>query len=450
MASNIEVFLKNFISSWQVARIYELKHPKFVDSVEQAYASLNAALGDKKEVAVGIFGEELASGDDIFFELSKRMIHVISNFKDKGVERIIFRKGTTREELVKFISFLVVTKEEVKTGPQDYLSFLGIKNIIVGKITVPNESAVNSFENKGKIRADFERITRYENCLDNLSQSLDTFLNDDKFNYSNLKFILNDIMDNLMVDYQAFFTLAKTKSHDLSTFRHLLNVSTLSIYLGHKLGFCKDDCLAIGTAAIFHDIGKLYIARQIVQKSGKLDEEEFDKIRSHTILGAELLLKYVDTLTVLPVIVALEHHLDYDLSGYPKVFFQYKPHAASLIVSICDVYDALTQRRSYKNDYPPEMIYNIMMGDKGKKFEPLFLDKFFRIIGVWPKGTIVSLKDERIAIVRDINESDIFSPKVEVVSGGERSIVDLLKENDVKIKSSLNPHNEGKKYLDLI
>lgn len=444
MVEDIKIFLRNFMSSWQVARIYETDHPKFKDSIEDVYGSLPAALDNKGELIIGIFGEEFASGEEIFFDLSKKMISGITNLKERGIERIVFRRDTTKEELIKFISFLIVSKEEITSDPQKHLSFLGVKNIAVGKIKVSvSDDGAQGEKFKGQ-------HIHYGNCLNKLSQSLDSLVDEDVVNYLNLRFVVNNIMENLMGNYQMFFRLAKAKSHDAETFAHLLNVSILSIYFSYKLGFCRDDCLAIGTAALFHDIGKLYIGRKIIQKPGELEKEEFVKIKSHTVLGAEVLLRHVDTLTILPIVVAFEHHLWYKSGGYPKVSFLRRPHIASLIVSICDVYDALTQRRSYKRDYPPELIYNIMMREKGKKFDPKLLDSFFKTMGIWPIGTIVLLEDGRVAIVREENEDDIFLPKIEIVSAGSKEAVDLKEAKDVRIKHSLNPFGDGKKYLDLI
>ena len=142
----------------------------------------------------------------------------------------------------------------------------------------------------------------------------------------------------------------------------------------------------------------------------------------------------------------------YDLKGYPKLQFGYEPHIASLIVSICDVYDSFSQRRSYKYDYPPEKIYNLMMREKGKAFEPDLLDAFFKITGVWPIGTVVLLSDNRVAIVRQESENDIFRPKIEVIEPQDRKEIINLEDRkeDLKIERALNPFTEAKIYLHLI
>jgi hypothetical protein len=123
---------------------------------------------------------------------------------------------------------------------------------------------------------------------------------------------------------------------------------------------------------------------------------------------------------------------------------------ASLIVSICDVYDALSQRRGYKRDYSPDLVHNIMAKDMTGNFDPQLIDRFFNVMGVWPIGSVVALSDGNIAIVRDENEDNIYYPKVEVIHPLEqRGLIDLKeRKGSLKIERSLNPWKEGKFYLD--
>jgi len=156
-------------------------------------------------------------------------------------------------------------------------------------------------------------------------------------------------------------------------------------------------------------------------------------------------------LGILPVVVSFEHHLKYDSSGYPRMPLSRKQHIASLIVSICDVYDALSQRRGYKQDYSPDVVYNIMNKERGTSFDQELLDKFFRFMGLWPVGSIVALNDGSIALVKDENETDIRRPKVEIVSPVDKKrVVDLAQDNSLNIERYLNPWKEGKEFLRLV
>ena len=436
MLQHIEETLKDFMSAIQVSRLYSDWHPQFNKGIEKSFLSLSEALSEKQEIVIGIVGEEIAFENEIFFNLSKTSKPIIRYLKDRGIERIGFYRGLEKGELAKFISFLAVSKDEIKPDLQNELQALGVKNIVAGKIRAGGVSGEN-------ITKAMDYFSLYDDSLKKVTQSIDNVINAEDLDHVSFHLTVQGVMDNLLGRYQELLNFAAVQRYDVKTFSHILNVSILSMYFSSRMGFSKDVVREIGVAALFHDIGKIYISRKIIRKPGALTEQEFGKIKNHVILGAELMLEYVDNLGMLPVVVSYEHHLKYDRSGYPKSTFPRKPHIASLIVSICDVYDALSARRSYKADYPPQVIYEIMMKDRGKAFEPFLLDKFFRLIGVWPIGTKVVLSDGRIALVKEENEDDILFPKVEIEDNKEILDLKLLKDT-LKIERYINPHVQPK------
>ena len=443
MLEKIENSFKDLLASVQTAKLYGSEHLIFHKSVDKAYSSLMDVLSEREELTIGIIGEELAFEKEIFFELSQMAGPAIIYLKDKGIEKVSFYRGVEREELSKFITFLAVPKEGSERDPQEYLSLVGIANIRVGKLKASSSA---------KPVQDLTFLNIYQSALDKTSQTLEGVLNMQDIDQLSFRFAINNVMEKLIKHHQQLLKLTTLKRYDPGTFVHLINVSILSMYFSSKLGFAKDAILDIGVAALFHDIGKLHISGKILRKSEGLTEEEFSQIKSHTTLGSELLLKYVDTLGILPVVVSFEHHLKYNLKGYPRLSLPQKPHIASMIVSICDVYDALLERRSYKADYAPDMIYNLMTRERGVSFEPALIDKFFTVMGVWPIGSIVSLSDGRIAAVIEENEDDVLSPKVEVIHPADkREIIDLRgTKESIKIGRFLNPWKEGKEFLHLI
>ncbi|MBU1726173.1 MAG: HD domain-containing protein [Candidatus Omnitrophica bacterium] len=446
MLERVETTFRDLLAALQIVKLYGTEHPVFKSYLDKAYASIQDILKEKEEFVVGIVGEELVFEKEIFFDLSKLVRPAIVFLKEKGIERLVFRRAMHEEELSKFLVFLSSKKEDIQKEPQEHLVSIGINNIQVSKLKVIATQQL-------LLTKDFlESRKLYETSLESINDSVTNVLDLGSLDHAVLKFSLRNIMENLILQHQEFLKLTTLKRYDAETFVHLLNVSILSMFFSSKLGFNKDDIMDIGVAALFHDIGKLYISRKIITKAERLNDEEFAKIKSHPMLGSEILLKYVDSLGILPVVVAFEHHLKYNLKGYPKLSFARKPHTASMIVSLCDVYDALSARRSYKADYSPDMIYNIMIKERGESFDPELVDKFFKAMGVWPIGSILSLSDGRIAVVREENEDDIFSPKVEVIFPEDKKESIDLKENkeQVKIARYLNPWKEGKDYLHLI
>ncbi|MDD5042529.1 MAG: HD domain-containing protein, partial [Candidatus Omnitrophica bacterium] len=288
----------------------------------------------------------------------------------------------------------------------------------------------------------------YDFSVEKVAQVVSSVLNLEKIDPRLLRLSLNNIIDSLSMQRQELLKLATVKRYDVEVYVHMLNVAIFAMYFSSRLGFEKNEVLDIGVAALFHDIGKMYISRKTLHKPDKLSEQEFNRIKSHTVLGAEFMFRYVDTLGTLPVVVSFEHHLKYDMSGYPRMPLLKKQHIVSAIVSICDVYDALSQRRGYKQDYSPDVVYNIMNKDRGTAFDPALLDKFFQFMGFWPIGAVVALNDGSIALVREENDSDIRRPKIEVISPEEkRRSVDLVQEPSLSIERYLNPWKEGKEYL---
>lgn len=435
------IYLMNTI---QAGKIYSENHPKFKEYIERLYAVLEEILEGRKELTLGIVKGELAWENEIFFNLTQKLGPLIAFLEESRIERIIFQQGLRFEELHGFAVFLARTRRLDKVDEQEYFNLHGIQNIRAGRL----RALVKGETPEGAV--DEIRI-KYENSIQSVSHSLNQVLNEEEIDYLDLRFNVLSLMEDFVGRHQDLLSLVAVKEKDLATFAHLLNVTLLSMFFASKLEFPKDDVLDLGIAALYHDVGKLGISLGILKKRTKLAEQEYIQIRDHPVLGAKILDGYKETLGILPVIVAFEHHVRYDQTGYPKLAYPKKPHPASMMVSICDVYDALALKRSYKKDYPPDKIYEIMNLEKGKMFDPQLLDKFFRFMGIWPVGTIVALSDGRVAIVREVHEADPRGPTVEVIDPQERKeTIDLSKTKELRVTEALNPHGKGKKYLPLI
>ena len=440
--SKVEIFLKELSSALQVLMLYSDNHPKSEEAINSVYKRLTDALGTFREITIGFVGGELVFGKEIFFELSKQTGILTKNLESKGIEKMTFRFGVSKNELKKFMS-AVIKKIDDTEDFLNYFERLELENIEVGKIKIDKE-VIKDRDNAS--------LTDYESALGVVSESFKEMLRGEFVDSYSTRKAMKSVLSMVLEGRWDLLMLTSIRRHDLSTFVHSLNVSVLAMVFASQLAFTKDDVLDIGAAGLFHDIGKIAISREVINKPSVLTEEEMEYIKSHTILGAEILLHQVDSLGFLPSLVAFEHHLRYDLKGYPKLHYPRKPHFISLMISLCDCYDALRSRRSYKRDYPPEMIYEIMKRGRGGLFNPELFDRFFNFLGVYPVSTIVELNKGWVGIVRRQNEEDIFSPEVEIVSPLQRrgELLDLKGRRDIKIKSSLNPFSTGKDYLSFI
>jgi HD-GYP domain-containing protein (c-di-GMP phosphodiesterase class II) len=159
---------------------------------------------------------------------------------------------------------------------------------------------------------------------------------------------------------------------------HSTNVSVLTIFQGETLGI-KDQLLHdIGLAALLHDVGKMFISKEILEKDGPLDEREFAEMKLHPVYGANYLAK-IEHISRIAPIVAFEHHRKYNGTGYPSLNLNGKEqHLCSQLIAISDFFDALRSWRPYRESWDIKEILELMKEEAGKSFNPLLVDNFLK------------------------------------------------------------------------
>jgi putative nucleotidyltransferase with HDIG domain len=245
-------------------------------------------------------------------------------------------------------------------------------------------------------------------------------------NVRKVKRLMQNAVNAIMQDESTLLGLANIKNYDEYTFNHSVNVAIYAIALGQRIGIPKNYLSHLGMAGLFHDIGKTKIPKEILNKSGKLSSQEWAIMRSHPIVGAETIMRMKEwgELSTRMMNVAFEHHLKYDLSGYPKLARKKKITLFGKIISLVDFYDALVRPRVY-NRFPfvSEKVLGIMLDRSGKDFDPAVVKVFINMIGIFPLGTLVLLDTNEMGIVIQIHEDIelIDRPKVNLIyySDGE-------------------------------
>ena len=199
--------------------------------------------------------------------------------------------------------------------------------------------------------------------------------------------------------------------YDSYTIGHSVRVASIAVFLGMRMNWPEVDILAIGTAGILHDIGKSRIPLEILYKAGSLSEEEYRLVRLHPRVGAELLLAQREA-SPLDVAAAWGHHIRFDGKGYPEKPSWAVRNPVVALLQICDVFEALTAVRPYKQAMDPQHAFSVMAADKGA-FHPGLLSAFIGLIGIYPPGTYVELSDGRVGMVSGVGGS-IDRPKVKI------------------------------------
>jgi putative nucleotidyltransferase with HDIG domain len=263
---------------------------------------------------------------------------------------------------------------------------------------------------------------------------------------------------NLMVkDESILLGLTTIKNYDQYTFNHCVNVAIYSLALGRRLGFSKKMLTELGMTGLLHDIGKSKIPKEIINKPDKLDDDEWKLIREHPMTGVEMMLKIKQLGEMSPkmAIGVFEHHLNCDLTGYPKLIRKKDLTVFGKIIKITDCYDAMTTPRTYrKSPYRPDQALAIMVREKNG-FDPVLLKVFIGIIGIYPIGSLVLLDTNEMGVVYETNPDPqyINRPKVILISQseGKRRIgpaVNLAEMDDEKktYRRSIVKALDPKKY----
>nr|WP_255463837.1 HD-GYP domain-containing protein [Pantoea formicae] len=223
--------------------------------------------------------------------------------------------------------------------------------------------------------------------------------------------LVDEIAGSITREPTALLSVARLKNHDDYTYLHSMAVCGLMISLGKKLGLDEHQQRRLGMGGLLHDVGKSAVPLEILNKPGKLTDEEFTIMREHPIAGAQMLMEADAGEDLLDI--ALHHHEKVDGSGYPHKLKGEEISLFSRIAAVCDVYDAVTSDRPYRKGWTPAEAMHKMLSWRGH-FDTALLHAFVRTIGIYPVGSLVRLASGRVALVVQAGEKSLLKPKVHV------------------------------------
>lgn len=226
--------------------------------------------------------------------------------------------------------------------------------------------------------------------------------------------IFRDIFSCLTENQQALNLLASTKIHENYVYNHSLNVSIYVCQLGIENGLPLKNIEEIGLGGMLHDLGKLFVPSEILNKPGKLSEEEFEQIKLHCEQGFNILRK-IHEIPLTVAHCALQHHERLDGLGYPRGLKEHEIHKYAKLLSVVDVFDAVTSSRAYRSAMLPHKGLEILYAGSGTQFDRNQVHLFRECIAIYPPGLTVKLSDNRVGIVSKYNFKAAGRPEIRII-----------------------------------
>lgn len=388
---------------------YPAGHPMVEQRLKELDDAVRAHLRHSAPVRIDIVRGEVHL-DAVAFAIDAQATgQLIQDLVSLGVQSLHFDVGVTPTELLTLARFLWDLKDVATDIPLgDQLVERGVRHVTLARL-VPLDTRWRAQQwpedPTGPLDPDYaESIMRAQQTFEDVAAGK-------ALKPTTVRDLVQLLMFKVARSNAALSQILAVKQYENLTYTHSVNVSMLSLLLGRQMGLDEDTLAALVEGALLHDIGKTKIPLEVVKKPGALDKQERRLMEMHTTLGSEILAQ-IEGLRPLTPLIALEHHRTVKGQGYPDLGDGVIPHPMSQIVSVADIYEAVTGARTYQAPASPERACLILARIAGDKLNTSLVKTFVNTITFFPIGSVVRTSLAQLAVVVRTNPGDPLHPVV--------------------------------------
>jgi putative nucleotidyltransferase with HDIG domain len=409
-----EELLRSFSATLRSMQLYSKGHPIITRNISALSTAIQLLHAMQPSIVIGIVGNEIIV-DDTPVSKAETLGPIVRRLRDAGIERITIERGVITDELTAFTG-AVSALERVDEGVDPTEAFSEFKHIRVGRVVIEQKVDADA--------SDMSTIRRmYTEAVSAAGNIWDSAQTEGHPDATLARTMIDGLAQAVAQNRTALLALTTLKNYDNYTFTHMVNVSILMMGQARALGIDGGLLREFGLAALMHDIGKVRTPLEVLNKPDKLTDEEFVIMKHHVVDGAEILRGTPDIPALAPI-VAFEHHLRIDGTGYPNGVNRPTLNLGTMLCGIADVYDAMRSQRAYQQSYPTDRILQVLKRNDGTQFDQHLVRRFVQLLGIYPVGNFVKLNTGEVAVVRQVHAPDPYRPQVRVLFDKDGAALD--------------------------
>jgi HD-GYP domain-containing protein (c-di-GMP phosphodiesterase class II) len=418
-----QAFLVALYSALQSLRLFPLENQTAQKALDDLHRATLRILDREGGIEIGLVGDFVFMNDvRIRLDLSTYAAFSLmsASLQRHGIGTIQISRGLGRGEWPPFLSLLLMRPEATESTFGDFtdrLSGTPVEHVSVGPEREHHYPDLDDHVSKEAAKRAYVQTVEVAKTVFG-----DTRLGK-SVNARRVKRAVQSIVDQVLNNETSMMGMTALRSYDNYTYTHSVNVCIFSVVLGQKLGLTKLQLYELGLGALFHDLGKMRIDPEITNKPGPLTDPEFEAMKQHPIEGLLALFDMhgFGEVPYRAMLMAYEHHMKLDLTGYPRNIRSRKPSLFSRIVAVADGFDAATSNRSYQQvPWRPEDALQEMRDSPKWGLDPLLVKALINVTGIFPVGTLVILDTQEMAVVTGPNPDPgrIHEPVIKVIYDG--------------------------------